>query len=553
MNIKLKSGRYFLRESINATAPLNITGKKAIITTPNEVYVITDTLFTTEDYLVYKKKSDIAPFSLFVDEVGTPVPISESVDATTRVNRIDREIIGTYDKKAGIDIKIPIADDLKHLANLTFSSAFGYFDCGWSRVNFTINHSDNQYFYCTTFDYTNVNNYNYDITAYKKDIRYVIFNAEKDGKGIWYDKDNVYVPRSMSTVYLVQTYSITNKPTITIRSDFNISGIEFYNIGTISVISDNRNTCNIQHCTFRNSLNTVLSIQKKNGNDVEPVDISHCTFLNCSLLAGNIISLNSNFTEVTCINVSNCKLSRYPDATMTYKNCSAAIYANGNISIINNTIYNTCRDHLFLREGKILCKGNHIFNDEAFNRQRERNLSSDFGLIYCGNMFYSAPEKALSNTISKTTIEGNLLHGAEAYGGDARGIFIDDGRPDVKCIHNLIYDTQLYSIDSRIAKNFQGLSSMRNEITENILTNKYRLQVSEGVEDKDKAIASNNCLINFDSNNNDTKNIRQEEKDFSINLDAQTFILKKGRVNPSRKEINVLKRIPFWENIKNYL
>ena len=67
-------------------------------------------------------------------------------------------------------------------------------------------------------------------------------------------------------------------------------------------------------------------------------------------------------------------------------------------------------------------------------------------------------KSALDNKIHHILLENNLIYGAYAYGRDARGIFIDDGRGDVTCNNNVILNTQSFSIDSRNVKRHDASS-----------------------------------------------------------------------------------------------
>ena len=511
--IELSQGTYTLNKSIKANAPLYVKGENAVIQVTGDSYSETDAIKIQTEYYVYKLKHPIGPFGLFTDDKGKLLHVSESVDSVTLVNKTNDTIVGIYQPKDGIEIKIPITDNLKHLADKTFSMGYGYFDCGWASVNFQVIRSDNQYFYCKTINHTNVKDFNYDLTYYKKPIRYVLYNVEKDGKGIYYDDKYIYIPEGIKKVYHTGD-SRSKQKSIKATSDFTVSGVTFDNV-SVNVQQGAENVCNIENCNFTNTLGTTLSVDKKNTNDVKTVIIKDCNFIDCSVLNGNQVRLRSSYSGVNCITMSGCTLSRYSNADLVYKNCSASIDVSGDVTLMNNTVYNTCRDHFKLTGGHIQCTGNILYNTDAFNSKVYRNLSSDFGLIYCGKMYYNDnPDNVLTNTKHVIILEGNLLHGAYAYGGNGRGIFIDDGRGDVTCMYNIIFNTQKYSIDARYARKFKGISSVRVKLQNNLLGQHYRLETNGNTLGSNAPMSSGNILL-YDEYNK-TLNIVQKAKDVRL-------------------------------------
>ena len=89
-----------------------------------------------------------------------------------------------------------------------------------------------------------------------------------------------------------------------------------------------------------------------------------------------------------------------------------------------------------------------------------------------------------------------MLYGAYSYVHDARGIFIDDVRGDVKCLDNIILNTQRYSIDSRNISTHEA-SSVRNIYSGNIVTTKYRLEAGSAVEGYNTPVLMKNYIANI--------------------------------------------------------
>ena len=192
IEISLAKGNYVLKSQIIARAPFSINGNGSTITYANDKYTCEDAVRRTTDHYICKLKNQIPVFSLFVDGKGNILPVSESVQEDIRVNTCE-QIEGEYSAKPGAELKIPIARNISGLANKEFSKAYGYFDCAWSEMDFSITESDDSYFDVITLQNCNTNNFNYEKKAYKNDIRYVIFNAEPKAGCIFFDDEYIYV------------------------------------------------------------------------------------------------------------------------------------------------------------------------------------------------------------------------------------------------------------------------------------------------------------------------------------------------------------------------
>jgi hypothetical protein len=549
MHFELSKGTYVLKQSLKATAPLSIKGNNATITSANEPFRPNDAVKATLTHNVYSFVNALSIFPLFYDKNGRILPISESVIDSVRVNYVEGEIIAPEEYNPGTAIKIPISSNLMHLKNKRFSKAFGYLDSGWKVVDFSVERADDKYFYCTTINDCHTKNFQYDKTAYKKSVRFVIFNVEIKEGGIFYDDHWLYVPKGFGDVYCVNRqddeYQI---PSITTTSDLILEGLTFCAIGGIEVNSDIKESCRIEKCTFNNCLEGALKVKKENGDDVTPIRIANCTFKDCAILSGNIVSLSSSFKGLSCIYMTGCELTRHSDNRVIYKNGSGGLYVDGDVTLTDNIVYNTCRAHLYLFRGNIIAKKNMLFNADEFNSQPERNFSSDWGLVYCG-FIYTDAQQALNNKEHCALLEGNLLYGAFAYGGDARGIFIDDGRGDVICKNNVILNTQIYSIDSRNSRITEA-ASVRNRYERNIMTSNYRMAAGAVVVGDDVPSMSGNIMLG--SKHNITANVIIEEEDKRLDVNT-TASCESERIEVSKELYKVIKKSPAWKGVKKHV
>ncbi len=547
-HIVLKKGTYLLRTSINATVPLSIKGKNATITcatqlTPKQI------VRQTETHNIYKLNQQLSPFALFYDKTGKLLPISESVIDSVKVNYIDGEIEGPQGYKTGEKIKIPISSNLKHLKNKVFSCAYGYFDSGWRTVSFQLNKSDDKYFYCTTLSDCHTKNYQYDKVVYKKPVRYVIYNAELKKNAVYFEGTNLYVPRNIDFFYYLSNKDSSHiVPTITVSKDFELENVKFVGFGGVSVNADKDDTCIITNCTFQNCQGCALQIHKKNGENAVKAMVSGCIFKECSIYDNTIVRLTSTFYGPSCIIMQHSVLSRHSDGNVIYKNASESIFVSGDVEIKDNVMYNSCRGHLIMNNGNIKVLGNILYNTDSFNALPERNYSNDWGLVYCNHIFKETND-ALDNRQNHILLENNLLYGAYAYGGDARGIFIDDGRGDVTCKNNVILNTQMYSIDSRNVKTHDA-ASVRNKYEGNIVSVAYRLEAGPALKDADRPVSSGNVLIS--SKENKISNTEILEKDHRLDLNTSSSC--DGTKIRIKKDLyKVLKKHPSFDNIKKCL
>ena len=549
INLVLAPGEYYLKKQIRATAPLSITGKSATISSACLHLTASEAVRKTKTHNVYKINYDMSLFPLLYGGDGQLLAISESVSGGVGVNFVVGDIMASSGYGKGTQLKIPIPARLNHLKNRKFAKAFGYLDSGWDEIHFRLDNSDNNYFYCTTLNNCSTKNFQYDRATYKKDVRFVIYNAELKEDAIYFDAQWLYVPKDINEIYVVnlddEQHSV---PGIITYSDIVLDGVCFKGGTKVSVHSKKNGKCEIKRCSFYNTLGYALNLVKENGTGARLAVVDDCTFQDCSIYTASVVLLTSNKNNgATCVEMKRCTINRYRSDYVLYKNTKGAIWADGDIALTENVVYNTCRNHLHLSKGTIIAKRNVLLNTDSFNHYSMRNLSSDWGLIYCDHP-YTAQE-AIQNTGNQILIEGNLLYGAYAYGGDARGIFIDHGRGDVTCKDNIILNTQHYSMDARNTKK-TTLSSVRNRYEGNIVTSRYRLAAGSSVSGNNVPITSGNIVLT--SKKNVVKNIQNENKDTQMNLDASTSC-DNNTIIVSQDVLRILKSSLAWNGIKKYI
>lgn len=549
MHLVLRKGQYFLKGDVTAKAPLSICGRKATITTYDNRFECESAIMEDGDFWVYEINESVNPYSLFFDGKGTIVNVSESVDENESVNFCSGKILSDDGLKAGAVIKLPIPENLRHLINKNFDQAFGYFDCGWQVVKFLLMKSDDDYFYCKTLNNCRTGNYSYDKDVYKKSVRFVIYNAEKKVGSIYYDGKYLYIPKEFRQLYQLNCsdYHIST-PNIKINSDFSMNGVRFCGMKGIEIKSGPSSVCEIKNCSFQNSLGTPLKVEKKKGKEIIQASIKDCIFKDCSLLNGDIITLSAPSDERNYINVSSCNITRYSNCRVSYKNPEGAIWVSGNVALLDNVVYNTPRCHIYLNRGKIRVAGNVIYNSDEFNLGVNRNLSNDWGLVYCNHVF-DKTEDAINNKTHSILIENNLLYGAYAYGGDARGVFVDNGRGDVVCKNNIILNTQSYSIDSRNV-NMHNASSVRNRYEHNIVTSRYRLAAGEAVKGNDVPITKANLVLTDRENVTSNAIVLEEEirKDGDFDYSCEV-----DKIRVSRELYKEIRKSPAWKYMKRFV
>jgi len=548
MHWVLKKGEYFLKETIKSSAPLTIIGRNATITSAL-IFESKDAHREEGDFFIYSLNQPLGLFPIFYDEQGELIPISESVKEEFGVNYFEKDIVSSSENAAGANLFIHIPENLEHLRHNTFSQAFGYFDSGWERVGFTVEKSDWQVFSCTALNRCSTNNYMYDKTAYRKPVRFIIYNAERKPNAIFYDKEWLYVPKIYQKVRCVYEGDTSSQmPSISINSDVVLDGVRFVGYSNITVNVSKENCCEVRKCRFEKSLSSALVVKKQNGGGAKKAIIEDCFFYECGLYNGTFTSLQTSISGEPCIEVRNCKMIRYPSGWAYYKNTGRVIWVDGDVNIYNNVICNTCGAPVYFHAGKIEARGNVLYNDDIFNSHYERNSSSDWGFFYCDHL-YTDTQKALDNMQHRILLEDNLMYGAYSYGGDARGIFIDDGRGDVICRGNIVLNSQLYSIDARNSS-LTKASSIRNRYESNIVTTRYRLVAGEAVTGSNIPITATNILLTGDENV--TGNIRVLEGDIRKTGSYESSC-DGNKIYVSEDLYREIRRSTAWKSVKKFV
>ena len=545
MEVRLAKNTFVLNKRIKATAPLSIIGRHTIITCYDECF---DSKYANREegeYYLFELSAGITPYSLFFDKTGNIVEVSETVDEVLGVNLTD-VIVADKIYKAGTAVRIPVPENLRHLKNHHFEKAFGYFDCGWQVVNFLLEKADEKYLYCKTLNNCRTGNYYFDKSVYKKPIRFVLYNVEKTSGTVFYDERHLYVPKNIGTVYVLNGAYYNSNPNIIANSDFSMEGLRFVGMRGVEVNSKASTRCEIRNCEFKNSLGCALKIIRHNDRSIREAKVDNCVFKDCSLFSGDMMSLESPYQGGNYISVKNCILARYSENNVNYKNPEGGIWVRGNVTLTGNEVYNTPRCHLYFNQGVIVARGNVLYNTDEFNAQTYRNISSDWGLVYCNHIFTDTQE-ALENKEHQILLENNLLYGAYTYGNFARGIYIDDGRGDVECRNNIILNTESYSMDSR---NVSASSSVRNRYVGNIVSSIYQLIAGKSVNEDNMPITSGNILL--DSRDNQTAGIKIVENDSRLELDTKCFC-KEGKVFVSKDLYKRLKKSAAWRGVKRHV
>jgi hypothetical protein len=549
LQLHLLAQHYVLNRGIIAKSPLTIIGNGATIMCYSDYYTPNDVYKTTDSHYVYRQNNRLSIFPLFFDDKGLLFRVSESVVDSIGVNHVEGDIIASKQFSSGAQLQIPIPNNLIHLKNRVFSNAYGYFDCGWQVINFRLFRSDSKFFYCVTLNSCSTNNYQFDKKVYKKPIRFVVFNAELKDDSIYFDNEFVFVPKNVGSLYCLNRDEIyRHKPTISVQSDFVLEGVRFLGFDGIRVELGAINKCIIKDCHFRNSIGSALIIYKKGGENAAVACVDNCRFISCAIHNDNCLKIYGSIGGKPCVQLSNCMIMRYGDERIYYKNSVGAVFVDGDVSLINNTMINSPRGQLFLNRGRILVEGNVFLNSDQFNAYYERNLSSDMGMVYCNHLFKDT-NLALSNISNRILISRNLIYGAYSYGNYARGIYIDDGRGDVECKRNIILNTQSYSIDSRNVSLTEA-SSARNLYCGNIVTSCYQLVAGPAVSGKDSPITSGNIL--FDTRQNVTNGVVVMKMDSRYEQDEECYF-HDGKIKVTRGLYKKIRRSPAWHSVGRFI
>lgn len=497
INAYLKPGIYIVNKSQPIYTKFNLRGNTANIRQKNQIFTKKDAIRRTPTHYICPAEN-INEFSIFVDNDGNIIPLSEEVDTKTKINIVTDDIVCVEDDHNQYieRIKIRIPENLYYLRNRKFDKTFGYIDSWWSAPSFIVSHSDSIYFYCDLSQKRELRQYNAYINGekfqYNQNIAFVIYNVEPKAGRLFFDKKFIYIPKEYDQIEIIDSKS---KPLFVLQENADVKFEEINIVNTTSVFQTNRNSKSLVliNCNFHNILKQAIDTRYK--TNLKSLNLAGCHFSNYSFLDG-IPLLNISAPECNG-NITNSIFNQYESGFCFYKNTAQNIYISHckGFKINNNLFFNTSRGGLFLLNGKIEVVSNEFFNDSIFNSYPSRNFSRDAGAIYCSRLYNRF--KTQDDNLNKIQLKLNKIH--DFYGkGDVRGIFIDDGRGDVACYGNLIYNGQSYSIDSR-AINTDNYSSIRNEYQYNILAYPYRLTYGDSIETKNRPIINHNVLLFMDN------------------------------------------------------
>lgn len=496
----LKEGIYTVEGSNPIYTKFKLQGNGAILTQKNKILTKKEAIKETSTHYVCQIEN-LGIFSLFVDSEGHIIPISEDVDSESKVNYITEDVIPIESKNSSdinkIKLRIPV--NLNHLRNQSFSKAFGYIDSWWNAPSFAVTHSDAKYFYCELLQprtKAQFNSYiNGEKNAYKENIAFVLYNISPQPDKIYYTDKYVFIPKAYKEVEIIDYNQ--NQPLFTPQEEANLL---FENIAIINsnyVVFPYKNLKGgiaFENCKFHNILQKVINTAY--DSDIENLIIDHCDFLDCAFI--EYIPLIRVFAPNCRGKITNCIFNQYTGGFCFYKNVMQYLYLSRckEFEITGNIFINNPRGSLFLLNGKFDVSNNEFYNDSTFNSFPDRNFSRDAGAIYC-NKLYGDYIKTI-DTPDKISLMYNKIH--DFYGkSELRGIFIDDGRGDVTCYGNLIFNGQSYSIDSRVNNN-DPYSSIRNKYQYNIVDRPYRLMYGDSVPKSDRPVLNGNILLFSEDN-----------------------------------------------------
>ena len=469
-------------DTIVLNGNVEIYGKNCTLTCKSEKYSLASAVSINSTHYTCRLHSNIECFSLFryKDKVLTP---TESSDRGTLCNLTEKDAVYVTDTT----FKLPISDNLAHLSDKTFSNAFGWIDSWYFCTPFKVNRSDGEYFYCESFSDIPQDVFANEVNGerrYSSPLSYVLYNMEESS--VYYDDEYIHIPLSYEEISVIH---FNGKPLFK-SNGFSLKAFNV-NVEDCCQFAEISNSyMHLDNCTFNYVLGTCIRLL----SPVEDCVFERCSFRNCTISpSGRACILEEG--QGKKIRVDNCFLKKYDDICL-YKNASGGVIVWGSeLEVCNSTFINFCRDHVYVNRPNTVIYNNRIFNTHEFNSKALRNLSRDFGGIYVNHFSFDADE--ITNNTTRALIHHNIILNIMGK-GDARGIFIDDGRGDVVCECNII-DGQFFSIDARKAGNTE-LSSCRVQYKNNILLSPYRLEYGESLTSPDIPVLSDNiCTFTEDS------------------------------------------------------
>lgn len=473
----------YVRNRIIFNKNTTIIGKNAELQGDIINYNLSSAKETNDKEYISTIKKEIPYFSaiVFKDKLQSFV---ESCDSTIKANITNYDVVRIDATK----FKLRIANNLSHLKNKTFNNAYGHLDSWYYVQPFSVESSDNDYFYCTLLEtsYDVIEKWNQAVngekSVYNSYVSYVLYNVENSD--IRYDETNIIIPLDKNNIDII----LNNKLSIfkAQNSTLTIKNVTIKNCSRF--VACNTGALNIENCKFENIINTAIELYNCSNNSY----INKCVFEHCAITPLSYLILENAGTGT--LYFTNNYVNRYKDDICIYKSANTNVVCwNMNLVNNNNKYVNSCRDHVYINRANTDVGYNVIYNTNEFNNWYYRNLSRDFGGIYVNHFAYDTD--VIINNTTKANIHHNKI--LQIIGkGDARGIFIDDGRGDVTCEYNIV-DGQMLSIDARKVTTTEAYSC-RVVYNNNILLSPYRLQYNESVLTDDNIPKATKNICSFD-------------------------------------------------------
>ena len=470
----------------------------------------------------------VQPFSIFLDETNDYVKVSEyaHVCYTTEpyMNGNGQALSNTtkseifYIPKGNINIP---ATQLLYV--------YGYINCAWGITKFVLTGNivnitksgTSTVVECfearclpnnpATSTRTQTSNPNYYCSSDRRGLNsFVLFNTGTDGN-LYYNGTHIMVPNAFNSIEVVDGWHYFNsfdendfggRPQYFIGPNtrgYNsdkviIEGITFRNFQNVIYLSEtltNDNViqmhgftvrdCVFEKCTAR-AITTILCARTGMFNQKEKSYITNCKFIECGLSNYDTLHITAQHrqanggnknclaTGIEWVSIEDCEVCGSIDGRVQYKKTQLVhIAIDGTMKrcLLNNT----GRLHIGITKGNVKVESCELFNTEKFNADKERNASSDGGMIYI--------DGASNRFNPEVVIKDNVFHdGIDMNGvsGSFKAIYIDEGRTNVLVQDNVIYNCMGSGIGARVtdsgSMNFYGWTNDSDVIYTNIQTSK---------------------------------------------------------------------------------
>lgn len=505
--------------------------------------------------------SNLGYFPIFVNENDELIKVQTTINPsygclTVPSGQSSNCIFKTVDSKTYVQIPIDetLGDEYKNKPS--FTNAYGVIKVDFRYVFFELISSTSDYFegavIYNPYNSTSTRALNYDQSNYGDKICYTIYNATtNEPNSIYYDSEYIYIPNHIKKAKFVGSgwkktgsgYTSLTDRWFDIQGDNNkgynvtFENIMFKNFGVCPIkVSDppqqNINTnLNIYNCEFLNTTRDAVNISFTSslGDYVSTwkgviSEIKDCVFNKCCIISTvvdqaiitgrNLYSVSGTNNYPTTgdikgrgyIDIHNCTFNAITNKEYYMcQRCGVALNSDSslyNCKFINLTYAVTAFHGLVEINDNIF-----DFNSDILNLPYPEFIH-DSGVIYIGQISKSLTEdnSRLRDGRHKAIVKGNNIHPItpSIYGSQLSysGIYLDDGRGNVIVDNNLVgpIGTSRYSIECRNITSgdySDGYSSNRNQFTNNIVFNAYRMTYGTQIEKDEGEIpsVSNNIVI----------------------------------------------------------